>query len=126
MTVEHHVRVRNIKITTLSQPDKVADIDCRGCSAPCCKGMRIPLLTEEEFLSGKYPIRVVNIPELKKKVPNAENVIGLAVGKDGCFFLKNNECSIYDERPKACQVYDCREDTREDIVEFVKKRFVNV
>lgn len=122
--MQHRVIVRNIKITTVSQPDKECNGEiCFNCAAPCCKGIKIPLLTEKEFLSNKYPIRVIDIPELKKEVPNAENVIGLAILKDGCPFLKNNRCSIYNERPKACRVYDCRQDTDLKIQGFVQTRF---
>lgn len=122
---EYHVKIWSIKVTTLSPSGDVVNIDCSKCDAPCCKGIGTPLLTEEEFLSGKYPIRVVDIPELKKELPNTENVIGLAMSKNGCFFLKNNRCSIYNERPQACRIYNCKTDDRKDVVEFVKKRFRN-
>ncbi len=121
--MKHHVKVWNIKITTVEQPEPDSDVPCEGCEAPCCKGMLIPLLTEKEFFSNAYPIKVIDIPELKKDLPNSQNVIGLAMLKDGCPFLKGSCCSIYQDRPKACRVYDCRKDTRQHIAEFAKKRF---
>lgn len=27
----------------------------------------------------------------------------------GCIYLINNQCSIYDQRPKICRRFDCRE-----------------
>ena len=123
--MQHNIKVHNIKITTIEQSGEECDGSiCKGCEAICCKGFKVPLLTEREFLSNKYPIRVVDIPQLKSEVPNAENVIGLAVweGKS-CFFLENNRCSIYNDRPQSCKVYDCRKDDDFKIKEFVKKRF---
>lgn len=118
------VDVWNIKVTTVESLDKECDGKiCQGCEAPCCKGKLFVLLTEKEFFSGKYPMRFLNIPGLKKDFPNTENVIGLAMGKDKCFFLKNNRCTIYEDRPKACRIYDCRKDVRPEIKEFVKRRF---
>ena len=119
----HRVQVWNIKVTTVEQPGEDSDVPCDGCEAPCCKGIKIPLLTKDEFFSNKYPIRVIDIPELKRDVPNAENVIGLGVFQFGCPFLKNNRCLIYQERPKACRVYDCREDDEPGIKDFAQKRF---
>ncbi len=122
--MKHRVRVWDIKITTVEQLEKECNGKiCKGCDVPCCKGLLIPLLNYDEFLSGKYPIRVVDIPELKKDVPNSQNVIGLAMRKEGCFFLKDNKCSIYKNRPKACRIYDCRVDERPGIKNFVEKRF---
>ncbi len=120
--MKHRVRVWNIKITTIEQLEKECDGKiCKDCDAYCCKNV-IPLLNYEEFISGKYPIQVIDIPELKKDLPTSQNVIGLAMRKEGCFFLKDNKCSIYGDRPKACKVYDCRIDERPEIKEFVKKR----
>ena len=118
---KHQVKVHNIKVTTVEQPGRESSGKlCDSCEAPCCKTL-IPLLTEAEFLSGQYPIRVVDIPELKERLPNAENVIGLAVFDEGCPFQRGTRCSIYKRRPKACRVYDCRADPR--MADFCKKRF---
>lgn len=121
--MEHHVKVWNIKVTTVEQPGEDSDVNCGNCEAPCCKGIFVPLLTEKEFFSGKYPIKVIDVPEFKDKLPSAENIIGLAVLKNGCIFLKDNKCSIYEDRPKACRIYDCRKDNRKEIKEFVEERF---
>ena len=122
--MKHHVKVWDIKITTVEQPKQECNgAICNNCKALCCKGVLIPLLTHKEFISGKYPIRTVDIPELKKDLPNAQNVIGLAMGPEGCFFLKGDRCSIYESRPQSCRVYDCRIDERSRIKEYVKRRF---
>jgi len=123
--MKHRVKVRNIKITTIEQLDEECSGSiCENCEAICCKGIKIPLLTEKEFLSNKYPIRVIDIPELKKELSNVENVIGLAIWENNpCFFLKNNRCSIYENRPKACRIYDCRKDNDPKIKEFISRRF---
>ncbi len=120
---KHQVKVWNTKVTTIEQLDEDSNVLCKGCEAVCCKGAILPFLTEKECFSGKYPLKFINVPELKKEVPNAENVATLAISECGCFFLKNNKCIIYESRPKACRVYDCRKDDRPEIKELVKLRF---
>lgn len=121
--MKHQVTVWNIKITTVEQLGEECDGKiCDGCDVYCCRNI-IPLLNHEEFISGKYPIRTIDIPELKKDLPTSENVIGLAMGKEGCFFLKDGRCGIYEDRPRACRVYDCRIDERPEIMTFVQRRF---
>ena len=119
--MEHRVRVWNTKVTTVEQPGKNGHVSCEGCEAPCCKGMFLPLLTAEECFSGRYPLKFIDIPELKKDVPNAGNVACLAMSETGCFFHKGNRCTIWGKHPRSCQVYDCRNDER--MREFVAKRF---
>lgn len=121
----HGVRVRTIKITTVEQSGKECGGEfCSGCSAPCCTGMKTPLLTEAEFLSNRFPVKMVDILELKAEVPGAENVIGLGITGRGCPFHVDGICTIYETRPQSCRVYDCRNDTTDlKMMEFVRTRF---
>lgn len=117
------VKIWDMRVALLEQfEEEVNGKMCDGCEAPCEKSPFIVLLTEEEYLSGKYPIKIIPMPELKKNF-FTQNAIGMAMGKEGCFFFKNGRCLIYENRPKACRIYDCRKDPRPEIKAFVKKRF---
>jgi len=113
-----------VKVVTIEQGPRKPSL-CEGCSAPCCKGMFRPILTEEEFLTKKFPTTFLKIPNwLKEKVPNAEYIACLAFTKNPyCQYFDpiNCKCKIFPNCPKACLAYDCREDPRPEMKEFVKK-----
>jgi len=47
------------------------------------------------------------------------------MGEDGVcpyFDMETHKCKIWPNCPKACLAYDCREDPRPEIREFVKNR----
>jgi len=117
------VKILDGKFAILEQFEEEIDGKmCEGCEAPCEKGEFMVLLTEAEFRSGKYPFRIVQMPDLEKNF-STQKAIGMALGECGCFFLKDNKCTIYKDRPKACRMYNCKTDPRAKIIEFVKKRF---
>ena len=60
------------------------------------------MLSSEEFESGKY------IYTLLKTEFSDQPVIAIPRTEDGCIYLKNNKCSIYETRPHACRQFDCR------------------
>lgn len=127
------VRVWNVDLTDGGKA-RVATIEqgprkpgmCEGCSAPCCQGIFRPILTQEEFLSKKYPTMFIDVPEwLNEKVPRAEKVAVLAFTNGShCNYFDpiSSKCTIWPDCPKGCLTYDCREDTRPEIREFVKRR----
>ena len=114
------------KVLTFEHVEPDCIVDCSGCSTLCCKGMFAPTLTPTEFLSGKYPTRLFELNSvLKKRFPKVDWLATLDV-KEGqvCRFLtKDGKCSIWEKRPKACKVYDCREDPRPEIKKIVIERF---
>lgn len=116
---------KKVKVATIEQGPRKPSL-CEGCLAPCCQGMFRPILTSEEFLSKKFPTKFVEVPGwLKEKVPQTNYVAVLAFTRSSCcnyFDPISSKCSIFPNCPKACLSYDCREDTRPEIKEFVKKR----
>ena len=111
------IQVFDLRVTTIEQfGNECGNEFCDGCEAPCCGKLGIPLLTEAEFFSNRYPIKLIDVPELA-----AKNMVGLAIENGKCVFLKDNKCIIYDDRPQACKNYNCREDPKAE--DFVKKRF---
>lgn len=112
-----------IKVATVEQGPRRESM-CDGCPAPCCQGMLIPILTEDEFLNRKFPISYTK-PEawFQKQVPSAQFLATLAVTNRGCpyFDRVSHQCGIWPNCPKSCLTYDCREDTRE-IAKFRRMR----
>ena len=132
MLNKHLVRVWNvtlkngqvIKVATIEQDSRKESM-CDGCSAPCCQGMFLPILNEDEFLNRKFPISYTKPePWLEKQVPRAQFLATLAVTDKGCSYFdeKTHKCKVWPNCPKGCLAYDCREDTRSEIAKFAKTR----
>ena len=116
---------KKVKVVTIEQgPRKPSP--CDGCPAPCCQGMFRPILNSEELMTRKFPTMFIDVPDwLKEKVPRAEKVAVLAFTEHSyCNYFDpaTHQCTIWPDSPKGCLAYDCREDTRAEIREFVKKR----
>jgi Fe-S-cluster containining protein len=81
-----------------------AQIDCTKC-ANCCKVFD-PILDAEDVVKLSTSLRM-NIDEFKtayllesKEEENCYNF-----NKVPCPFLKNNKCTVYENRPKVCESY---------------------
>lgn len=98
----------NINLTSVISFEPEEDVPCGTCTL-CCQ-LLSPHLTPEEVTSGKYPISLINPPANIVKVdPDAGPVVTLFKNKDGgCSMLVDNKCSIYEDRPRACRIFDCR------------------
>lgn len=79
---------------------KDSNVPCGDC-VRCCKELS-PNLTPEEFESGKYIYTLITSPI------NNLPTIAIPRNEDGCIYLKDNKCVIYNDRPKACRQFDCR------------------
>lgn len=103
---------------------------CESCkSAACCKAFLVRI-TEEEYKSGLYDPHVVAFDEAvveqlqsefllpaMASVPNLLQTPGKQYYLEGavdqpCPFLKDNKCSIYEDRPYVCRTYTCVDDPR--------------
>lgn len=103
---------------------------CETCkSAACCKAFLVRI-TEEEYKSGLYDPYAVAftdnvIQQLQSDfllpammaVPNLLQTTGTQYYLEGavnqpCPFLKDNKCSIYEDRPYVCRTYTCVDDPR--------------
>lgn len=79
------------------------------CGALCCKMYDSVNLTGEEVMSGRYQMDVegtmhvyANAFKLKKKKVTGELY-------HVCIYLgDDNRCTIYDERPRACRIFECQ------------------
>jgi Fe-S-cluster containining protein len=80
------------------------NVKCGDCNA-CCRS--------SQFIHVK-PVETKTIARIDKRIlfpapglPRGNMVLGY--DKDGCCpMLINGQCSIYEDRPIACQTYDCR------------------
>lgn len=78
---------------------------CENCEAHCCKGSYGTIFSQilkEEFetIYKHFPILFI-FGSLNFVKP----VILLSNGFDDCIYLKNNICTIYENRPKVCKTY---------------------
>lgn len=76
----------------------IGQVNCEGCHAPCCKvdpsGLQISVLPPEaKRLAEKYGWEHFIIKDDKYWLPTP------------CPFLKNNRCTIYQDRPLVCVLY---------------------
>lgn len=113
-----------IKAVTIEQGARKKSM-CEDCPSPCCKGMFYPILTQEEFLNRKFKTTFLPIPQwLKKKVPRAQYIVTLAMTERGCPYhdFLTNKCLLWPNCPQSCLSYDCRDDFRPEIKDFVKRR----
>ena len=118
------VNGNKIKAATIEQGPREPSM-CEGCSAPCCKGMFLPVLTEKEFLNKKFKSRFTEVPDwLREKVPDATHLVTLNITEEGCPYHDsvNNLCMVWPDCPDSCKAYDCRGDNRPEIKKFAERR----
>jgi Fe-S-cluster containining protein len=71
---------------------------CKSCEALCCRYGKASIL-----VSSKEKARL-------EKLGASFDEEGMEPELDGCcFFLKDNRCSIYKQRPEGCKNFDCRD-----------------
>lgn len=78
---------------------------CEGCPSKCCDGREGTvfsqlILEDFELVSKNFPILFTfgDIGYLKA-------VVLFSDGKSFCPYVKNHQCTIYNERPSICRVY---------------------
>ena len=88
----------------MAYTDSLPPLDCTGCPAPCCKML---------YLVEVDPAELNEFMDVMPGPPDPEVYI-LKRREDGaCIHLsEDNRCAIYEHRPGACRVFDCREDER--------------
>lgn len=86
------------------QNKKGIDVPCGSCTACCTSSYFIHIAPEEEQTLASIPQELLfPAPGL----PNGNMVMGFDE-KGHCPMLKDNTCSIYENRPLTCRTYDCR------------------
>jgi uncharacterized protein len=80
------------------------DVPCDGCTA-CCRSSQFVHIgpDEADTLAHVPPELLVPAPGL----PRGHLVLGYDE-QGHCPMLVDDRCSIYEHRPRACRVYDCR------------------
>jgi hypothetical protein len=81
-----------------------ADVPCDGCTACCTSSYFIHVAPDESETLARVPRELLfAAPDLP-----AGNVL-LGYGEDGhCPMLRDEVCTIYEDRPLTCRNYDCR------------------
>ena len=81
-----------------------SDVPCGSCNQCCRASQFIHIEPDEAAALARIPAELLfAAPGL----PTGHVLMGY--GKDGaCPMLRNNACTIYDDRPRTCRVYDCR------------------
>lgn len=74
--------------------ETAANVPCDGCRL-CCEAGDLVLDPNDDLTKYKH-----NLKEGKPVVARKDN--------GECVYLADNGCSIYDDRPLACQAFDCR------------------
>ena len=84
-----------------------ANVPCGECNA-CCRGPVKTLLRPTDHGKG-YKVRTVDWA--------GDIRIALRIDHDtgNCIYLIDGKCSIYDNRPETCRMYDCRVMLPEDL-----------
>ena len=84
--------------------ENAADVPCATCNSCCKSSQFIHIAPDEHRTLARIPTKLVfPAPGLPKG-----NVL-LGYDQHGhCPMLKNNSCSIYEDRPRTCRAYDCR------------------
>jgi Fe-S-cluster containining protein len=91
----------------------VACGDCRGC---CTSSYFIPVGPDETETLARIPKRLLFPAPGRPK-----GHFLLAYNQEGhCALFKDNACSIYADRPRACRAYDCRVFAATDLSEAEK------
>lgn len=118
-----NINTININLTSVTSDEPETNVPCNGCSL-CCQ-LFSPYLTPEEVSSGKYPISLVNPkPEQLEKNPELGPIVVMFKNKNGgCSMWKDGQCTIYEDRPKACRQFDCRTVDHPKMKEVVKEKF---
>lgn len=83
---------------------EAADVPCDGCTACCRSSQFVHIEPDETETRARIP------PELlfpAPRMPPGHVVLGYD-HRGHCPMLVEGACSIYEHRPRACRMYDCR------------------
>jgi uncharacterized protein len=74
---------------------------CLGCDAACCRGFPSVELTHQEYAT----LERLGAARLEFLLDGRHYLII----ENGCEFLEDGRCSIYEQRPSICRRFTCRE-----------------
>lgn len=84
--------------------DGESDVPCNGCTA-CCRSSQFVHVSPQEADALAHIPRALLFPA--PGMPSGHLLLGYDE-QGACPMLIDNRCSIYEHRPTACRMYDCR------------------
>src|SRR2546428_749490 len=84
--------------------ERGSDVPCGGCTACCRSSQFIHIGLDEAETLARIPAELL-FPA--PRLPSGNMLLGY--DENGhCPMLIDDECSIYEHRPRTCRTYDCR------------------
>jgi uncharacterized protein len=84
--------------------ERSADVPCAGCTACCTSSHFVHIEPDETESLARVPSELL-FPA--PGMPRGNVILGYDE-RGHCPMLVENQCSIYEDRPRACRTYDCR------------------
>ena len=84
--------------------DGVSDVPCGSCTACCTSSQFVHIEPDETAALARIPSELL-FPA--PRMPKGHVLMGYDE-RGHCPMLVDGACSIYDDRPRTCRVYDCR------------------
>ena len=84
--------------------DRDAEVPCHGCTACCTSSQFVHIGPDETDTLSHVPQELL-FPA--PRMPAGHVLLGYDE-RGHCPMLIDNECSIYEHRPRTCRTYDCR------------------
>jgi Fe-S-cluster containining protein len=84
--------------------ETAADVPCNGCTACCTSSQFVHIEPDETDTLAHIP-RELLFPAPRR--PRGHVLLGYDE-RGHCPMLVDNQCSIYEHRPRTCRTYDCR------------------
>jgi uncharacterized protein len=84
--------------------ERDADVPCDGCTACCTASQFVHVAPDETGALAHIPAELL-VPA--PRLPRGHMVMGYDE-RGHCPMLAEGGCSIYEHRPRACRMYDCR------------------
>jgi len=93
-----------VEIQGALRGERGSDVPCSGCTACCTSSQFIHIEPDETDTLTHIPAELL-FPA--PRMPRGHVVLGYDE-RGHCPMLIDNECSIYEHRPRTCRAYDCR------------------
>lgn len=84
--------------------ERDAEVPCNGCTACCRAAQFVAIEPDETETLARIPAELLFPAPLR---PAGHVVLGYDE-RGHCPMLVDDRCSIYEDRPRACRMYDCR------------------
>ena len=81
-----------------------SDVPCGSCTACCTSSQFVHIEPDETATLARIPAELL-FPA--PRMPKGHVLLGYDQ-RGHCPMLVDGQCSIYDDRPRTCRVYDCR------------------